>query len=246
MNDILFAGSYSTAKTLHAQKIAKCLKVVIPNTCGELVIGGESVSFNIGDYIALPPYSTYAEKFEGEQTVLIEQPLLRNALPPRVIADFENEGMKNAILQAVDYFESGSSPSVLAALGQLIVSYVAEKCTVTIHPVVEQIKADMQKNFTDSTYSAETALRKIPLNYDYVRKLFKKETGVTPHDYLNDVRMNRARLYIENGVANNYSNFTMSQIAEACGFSEPLYFSRVFKKRFGTSPMRYAQDVHLD
>lgn len=239
MNDILFAGSYSTAKTLHAQKLAKCLKVVIPDACGEIIINGEAVSYAKGDYIALPPYSTYGERFECEHTVFIEQPLLRNALPPKVIKDFENGGMKNAVLQTVNYFESGASPAVLAALGQLIVSYIAEKCTVAIHPVVEQIKADMQKNFTDGTYSAETALRKIPLNYDYVRKLFKKETGVTPHDYLNDVRMNRARLYIENGIANNYSNFTVSQISEACGFSEPLYFSRVFKKRFGVSPMQY-------
>ena len=131
---------------------------------------------------------------------------------------------------------------ILAALGQLIVAYVADDYSVKLHPVVTTIKADMEKNFTDSTYSAETALRKIPLNYDYVRKLFKKETGVTPHDYLNGIRMDRARQYVENGITNSYSNYTVSQIAEACGFAEPLYFSRVFKKYFGVSPMQYSKD----
>ncbi|MDE7087024.1 MAG: AraC family transcriptional regulator, partial [Clostridia bacterium] len=28
----------------------------------------------------------------------------------------------------------------------------------------------------------------------------------------------------------------VSQVAEACGFAEPLYFSRVFKKHFGVAP----------
>ncbi|MGN0682328.1 MAG: helix-turn-helix domain-containing protein [Oscillospiraceae bacterium] len=33
----------------------------------------------------------------------------------------------------------------------------------------------------------------------------------------------------------------ISQIAYICGFSEPLYFSRVFKKNFGVSPKSYAE-----
>lgn len=241
MNDILFAGDYSALNAESGKKLNKCLKVIIPVCDGALTANGENVCYGKGDYVVLPPYSRYEGNFNGALTVCIEQPLLRNSLPVRAIKDSANGGMENAALQAREYYESGACPAVLAALGQLIVGYVAEKCTVTLHPVVEQIKADMQKNFTDCTYSAETALRKIPLNYDYVRKLFKKETGVTPHEYLNDARMNRARLYIENGVANSYSNFTVSQIAEACGFNEPLYFSRVFKKRFGVSPMQYAK-----
>lgn len=246
MNDIVFAGSYSTFEPESEKAMNKCLKVIIPLCDGSFTADGKSVCYGKGDYIALPPYSRYGGQFDGSLLVCIEQPLLRTSLPIAVIKDLPHGGMGNAVLQATEYFKNDTCPTVLAALGQLIVGYVAEKCAVTLHPVVVQLKADMEKNFTDGTYSAETALRKIPLNYDYVRKLFKKETGVTPHDYLNDIRMNRARLYIENGVANNYSNFTVSQIAEACGFSEPLYFSRVFKKRFGVSPMQYAKAVHPD
>ena len=72
-----------------------------------------------------------------------------------------------------------------------------------------------------------------------MRKLFKKETGVTPHEYLTRARMRRAKEIILSGVTNRYSEYTVTQIAEACGFAEPLYFSRVFKKYFGVSPSRY-------
>ena len=35
-------------------------------------------------------------------------------------------------------------------------------------------------------------------------------------------------------------DFSVNETSELCGFSEPLYFSRVFKKRFGCSPSQYA------
>jgi AraC-like DNA-binding protein len=35
---------------------------------------------------------------------------------------------------------------------------------------------------------------------------------------------------------------SISAVSEACGFSDPLYFSRVFKKRFGKSPVAYRKE----
>ncbi len=249
MNDIVFAGRYKLYEK-QALKFNKCLKILVPvqNGDGGRISYGqgnnEQFCYGWGEYVIVPPYAYHKfEEVNGEDMIAcIEQPLIPSSTPVNVIANTVSQGMRNAVQEAIIYLNSDGGDGVTAALGQLIVSYVINDCTVGAHPVVTTLKADMEKNFTDSTYSAETALRKIPLNYDYVRKLFKKETGVTPHDYLNGIRMNRARLYIENGISNNYSRFTVSQIAEACGFAEPLYFSRVFKKHFGVSPMQYAEN----
>ncbi len=81
----------------------------------------------------------------------------------------------------------------------------------------------------------------MPLNYDYMRKLFKKEVGATPHEYLLGLRMRRAQTLISSGVSSGYGVLTVAQIAESCGFAEPLYFSRVFKKYFGVSPSLYGK-----
>ena len=251
MNDVVFANTYSAFERAGAQKFNKCLKVLVPKQNGfggQIAFGQdleESDFYSRGEYVILPPYCNYNFlKSDGEDLIVcIEQPLLPSSLPVIIVTNTASLGMQGAVNEAVHYFYTDEytdrAEGIIAALGQLIVAYVADDYSVKLHPVVVTIKADMEKNFTDSTYSAETALRKIPLNYDYVRKLFKKETGVTPHDYLNGIRMDRARQYIENGITNNYSNFTVSQIAEACGFAEPLYFSRVFKKHFGVSPMLY-------
>ena len=102
--------------------------------------------------------------------------------------------------------------------------------------MVVTVRDEIKKNISTPSFSLEDSIKKLPLNYDYVRKLFKKETGATPHEYLTDCRMQLARELISSGIGNRYSNYSVGQIAEACGFSEPLYFSRVFKKYYGFSP----------
>ena len=254
MNNIVFADKYPAFERAGAQKFNKCFKVLVPklNGYGGQIAYGQNLEesdwYACGEYVILPPYRNYKIlKPDGEDLIVcIEQPLLPSSLTVGIASSEACQGIRSAVQEAIYYLNreeyQGPADGILAALGQLIVAYIADDYSLKLHPVVVTLKADMEKNFTDSTYSAETALRKIPLNYDYVRKLFKKETGVTPREYLNSIRMYRAREYIENGITNNYSNFTVSQIAEACGFAEPLYFSRVFKKHFGVSPMLYQKD----
>jgi AraC-like DNA-binding protein len=51
-----------------------------------------------------------------------------------------------------------------------------------------------------------------------MRKLFKKEVGATPHEYLLGLRMRRAQTLISSGVSSGYGVLTVAQIAESCGF----------------------------
>ena len=60
--------------------------------------------------------------------------------------------------------------------------------------------------------------------------LFKDVMGKSPHAYILELRLTRAyEMLLER-------NYNVSEIAYAVGFSDPLYFSRIFKKRFGISP----------
>ena len=63
--------------------------------------------------------------------------------------------------------------------------------------------------------------------------IFKKETGNSFIGYLTDYRMDRAsRLLIE-------TNEKSYIIAKHVGYTDPNYFSYVFKRRFGVSPSKY-------
>ena len=60
-------------------------------------------------------------------------------------------------------------------------------------------------------------------------RAFRRETGLTPHAYLVDVRVRRARDRLRRGEA-------PSAVAAATGFSDQAHLTRAFKARFGVTP----------
>ena len=245
MNRISFAGKIPD---FTGKKVNKCFEIIIPaktDNSRRLVTENFSHGFSWGEIPVIPPLCEYSIEGHNPEDihVLIEQALL-GLKEPDIITDVENEGIRHASLQAVEFINSdwANKDCVLAALGNLLVSYIGlyigEKKKLS--PVTEQIRAELESHVSDPLFSVESCLKNLPLNYDYLRKLFKKELGATPHEYLLHARMELARGLISSGISNTYSNYSVSQIAEACGFSDPLYFSRVFKNYFGVSPSDYA------
>lgn len=64
---------------------------------------------------------------------------------------------------------------------------------------------------------------------------FKREYGTTVNQYLTKVRLVEAVHLIENGEC------TIGEVAEACGFSDQSYFSKVFSARYGVPPSEYME-----
>lgn len=242
MNKIIYAGWTSFNGEWQT---GRCYEIIIPQVHGKVLANGGEVRFRAGQTVILPPYVKRAFKPEGRHLhVKIEQALLPFK-EVTVISDDGAQGIAHAAKQAAEYFSSGCNKKelVISALGDLLTAYaVAFSTRSDYSPVVEMIKADLMKNVSDAFYTPENFLKSLPLNYDYARKLFKKETGVTPHGYLLQQRMQLAAGLLSGGKTNKYSRFSVSQVAEACGFAEPLYFSRVFKKYYGISPSEYGKN----
>ena len=214
---------------------------------GELNFCGGSKYFEIiipdGGNIAaaVPPLAKYEYRGGGIK-ITIDKALM----PFKETAEIYDGdgGIAHAAAQAEKYFGKAENDLILTALGDLIVAYAAAfSKNENISPAVAAVKAEILSHVSDVTYSLEDGLKKLPLNYDYLRKLFKKEIGLTPHEFLLRERMELARGLILGRIANQYSPYSVSQIAEACGYSEPLYFSRVFKKYFGIAPSEYGKEI---
>ena len=65
----------------------------------------------------------------------------------------------------------------------------------------------------------------------YFRELFSAHTGMNPQSYITAKRLERAREIIEEGTAEH-----IRDVAESVGYTDALYFSRIYKKRFGHAP----------
>ena len=90
--------------------------------------------------------------------------------------------------------------------------------------IEENFNQDIKlKDIADSVY----------LHPNYFLKLFKKYYGVSPSEYLNEVRIEHAKYMLTS------TEDSVSQIALSCGFGSQTYFSSVFKKQTGQSPTEY-------
>lgn len=221
MNKIVFAGKNADGE--HENKYL------------EIIINGSTV-------IVAPPYCGYRAAGADFLRVFIEQPVT----PLKDFVSFKDEGgmIELAARQAQEFLKRGNGEAVLQAFGNLLIAYVnfyADKPKYS--PAVQIVREDILKNVSNAGYALDDFIKKLPLNYDYVRKLFRKEVGATPREYLEGLRMELAANILSSGISNKYSKYSVSQVAEACGFAEPLYFSRVFKKRYGVSPALFKQGL---
>ena len=72
-------------------------------------------------------------------------------------------------------------------------------------------------------------------NFDYLNRVFKQATGKTIFNYLNELRISKAKHLLESGF------HSITDVAEMTGFNDAYYFSKVFKKYAGTTPGKYSK-----
>lgn len=226
MNKIIFAGK---ARDAGAARTGASFTVIV---------GSDAVT------VIPPAVKTEFSPADESLCVLIERALLPFK-EVTVVQDDKNGGILHAARQSEAYLHGSTAKkeTVLSALGGLIVSYLTAFASDDgFSPITRQILTDIEKNLSNAMFFLEDYLKTLPLNYDYVRKLFKKEVGATPHEYLIRQRMELAAGLLKSGISNRYSSYSVSQVAEACGFADPLYFSKVFKKYYGVAPASYVKN----
>ena len=74
---------------------------------------------------------------------------------------------------------------------------------------------------------------RLNMSYSSLRILFKRETGLALKQFQLEIRLNQAKEILQ------HQDLTIAEIAERLGFSSGFYFSRLFKKKIGVSPLNY-------
>ncbi|ADE53814.1 helix-turn-helix domain-containing protein [Coraliomargarita akajimensis] len=97
-----------------------------------------------------------------------------------------------------------------------------------IEAAIEYITTELRNSVTVEEIASRCGMSKVSLT-----RLFKQETGTTPHDYLTQIRINWAAELLEG------NEIPIDRIAEYTGFTDRFHFSRVFKQRKGTPPAAY-------
>lgn len=114
--------------------------------------------------------------------------------------------------------------------GEALGAENAENIPDIIRPQVEYIR----KYFGSSEISNRFLASMTNISEVYFRKLFVRTLGVSPHEYITELRLGKAKQLLLGGM-------NVSETATLCGFSNLYYFSGAFKRSIGVSPSEFVR-----
>ena len=165
-----------------------------------------------------------------------------NGYMPKIVQiPFEERRIKyfNGIISLL---ESGYSREIVEyvniSLWQLLASFIyndffskirhQSKDTNIVDTAINYMKENIDRSISVDELAGH-------LNYSnsYLYSLFKEETGYSPIHYFNHLKIQKACQYL------SFTNLSIKEISFELGFSDPFYFSRLFKKLMELSPTEY-------
>lgn len=93
-------------------------------------------------------------------------------------------------------------------------------------------------HYMEQNYSRPITMQNVAayVNFseNYLCSVFKQKYGMSPKQYLITYRIEMARHILK-----THPELSVGEVAESCGFADPLYFTKVFHKRIGLTPTEY-------
>lgn len=124
------------------------------------------------------------------------------------------------------------SQSILALLTEFILARTNSERAMSRSSSIDELLTFITESI-DQPLSVETMAKKMSLSPFYFTRVFKRETGQSPHEYLINARVNRAKFYLKT------TDLALKEIAYRCGFSNESSFCTTFKRLSAFTPMEY-------
>lgn len=146
-----------------------------------------------------------------------------------------------AMLRAHCALEQGNDPlaadeALLQAMALILRRHGERGACEAAAPARSTTAVARVRDYLESCFAGSPDLAELAavagLSRHHLLRLFKRETGLTPHAYLTDCRVRAARRLLCEGMP-------PSQVALSCGFFDQSHLNRAFKQRIGSAPGAY-------
>jgi AraC-like DNA-binding protein len=102
-----------------------------------------------------------------------------------------------------------------------------------LDPMIRRVMQFVEENLSNSDANVGDMAAAAAVSRSGLQRKLKQAMGITPQDLLREARIKRACQLLRQ------TDKTVAEVAYACGFSDPKYFSRSFKQSTGLSPTEY-------
>ena len=205
---------------------------------GHLAAQNEAFSFEPGSIMIVPPHTAHGSVSQnGFVNISVSGNFNHLFRFGEITVQKDNAAMNGRRLAELIYENRYAGAEYLAALCNAYAHFLLKNTEYEkpIHRVIHKMIDEATQNFSDPAFEMTAVLHKSGSAEDYIRAEFRKATAMSPIDFLTKVRMEHAIKLIE-----IYGqSISVSELAGACGFEDPVYFSRRFRQFAGCSPSQY-------
>lgn len=213
---------------------------------GTVFIGNQEISFEAGDLVFIPPKTDHHEIASEpyKNIFLLLEDYHLPIYPALKVSDTDSRSIymlitllhKEFHIHRVNY--SSLSENLLSTIEQYI---IAQLSVSENDKFADRCKEIILDNLSDSSFTLERFFTEFNYHPDYVRRIFKKSTGMSIISYLQQKRIEYAAHLMQ---TNEYRSLTVKQISSLSGFHDPYYFSKTFKGITGLSPAAYLKQLN--
>ena len=204
------------------------IKVIILTGFAEFEYARSAIVYGVSDYELKPVSKNRLLESVKELTAKIDEERGETRSDESVMTPYIGQLYDiEKHLQAHNY-DAGrqSASSLLDGLNMLI------NKEYHVSPQIEKALRYIHENYS-ANLSLETVAANVLINPSHLSRLFKKETGEVITDYINRIRIEKAKELFA------FTDMLVYEVAETVGFKDSAYFSLVFKKITGVSPKNY-------
>lgn len=193
-----------------------------------------------GDLLAIPPRMKYSYSVTGQP---IEKFFITMQHSPLLDIMLLGEIEKNGIF--IPQTNDSTFPEIFQAIRQAMFDGEDEQCSVRLYQLIYRLREllvniNQPMNFRQKLKNAVekielmTSLDMLAAEFNMPKhtliRTFHKELGTTPINYMISMRLEHAKKLL------TFSELSIAEIATACGYSSPAFFSSEFRKKFNITP----------
>lgn len=232
-------GRITTAISPHQHNM---YEIIVCTEGSGTFYGTEEVPVSKGSIVIVPPRVTHKSVAQDTLDRIYIQGDFSHCFPfAESVVVQDNVMGEGCILAQMLYHNRHAKREYVAALVEAFAHYLMQNIHTKdrIHTAVTHIIDQIMAGFGDYTLDLQSLLETSGYAEDYIRAQFKKITGKTPHEFLTHVRIRHAcSLMYTYGKA-----VSLTEIAEKCGYTDYVYFSKKFKSLTGVAPRTYIADT---
>lgn len=155
-----------------------------------------------------------------------------DVLPKRGFFDFS---LLSGLMERID--ETAHRDPLYSEMQYLVLKLLLILKTPPAINTTAQLISEYLENNIATVSSLSDICREFHYSKNYIIRIFKKEFGVSPIQYVNDAKIKRAMYLLET------TSRPVKEITEECGYSDYPYFYKRFVRKTGLSPLRWRRQI---